>query len=61
MPAEWEGRGYTVYTENQNGFALRGRSATLGGKPDLIALRGRVRDHHRREDRESQSGLTASR
>ena len=36
--AEWEERGYTVYTESQNGFALRGRTATLGGKPDLIAL-----------------------
>ena len=38
--AEWEGRGYTVYTESQNSFALRGRTATLGGKPDLIAPRG---------------------
>ena len=38
--AEWEERGYTVYTESQNSFALRGRTATLGGKPDLIALRG---------------------
>ena len=38
--AEWEGRGYMVYTESQNGFALWGRTATLGGKPDLVALRG---------------------
>ena len=52
----WEERGYTVYTESQNSFALRGRTATLGGKPDLVAPQGRVRDHHRREDRESQSG-----
>ena len=38
--SQWEERGYTVLTENQNGFALRGRTATLGGKPDLVALRG---------------------
>ena len=38
--AEWEERGYKVLTENQNSFALRGRTATLGGKPDLVALRG---------------------
>ena len=30
--------GYTVYTENQNAFRLRGYSATLAGKPDLIAV-----------------------
>ena len=35
-----EGWGYTVYTENQNAFRLRGRSATLAGKPDLIAVKG---------------------
>ena len=35
--AEWERRGYTVFTEGQNGFSLRGSTATLGGKPDLIA------------------------
>ena len=38
--AEWEERGHRVYTENQNSFALRGRTATLGGKPDLVALKG---------------------
>ena len=32
--------GYTVHTENQNAFRLRGRSATMAGKPDLIALKG---------------------
>ena len=31
--------GYTVYTEAQNAFRLRGRFATLAGKPDLIAVR----------------------
>ena len=38
-----EGReklGYTVYTENQNAFRLRGKLATLAGKPDLIAVKG---------------------
>ena len=34
---EWERQGYTVFTEGQNGFNLRGNTATLGGKPDLIA------------------------
>ena len=29
--------GYTVTTENQNFFRLRGSSATIAGKPDLIA------------------------
>ncbi len=36
----WEDRGYTVFTEEQNSFYLRGRSAMLGGKPDLIAKKG---------------------
>ena len=31
--------GYKVYTEGQNAFRLRGRSATLAGKPDLIAVK----------------------
>ena len=38
--SEWEDRGCTVFTENQNSFALRGKTATLGGKPDLIARKG---------------------
>ena len=29
--------GYTVTTENQNLFRLRGSSATIAGKPDLVA------------------------
>ena len=37
---DWEGLGFMVSTENQNSFTLKGRSATLGGKPDLIAVRG---------------------
>ena len=36
---QWEADGYTIFTEGQNAFALRGRSATLGGKPDLIAVK----------------------
>ena len=32
--------GYEVFTEDQNGFRLRGKLATLAGKPDLIALKG---------------------
>ena len=40
---EWESRerlGYTVFTENQNAFRLRGKFATLAGRPDLIAVKG---------------------
>jgi CRISPR/Cas system-associated exonuclease Cas4 (RecB family) len=36
----WEELGYTVFTENQNRFTLRGKTASLGGKPDLITRRG---------------------
>ena len=32
--------GYEVFTENQNSFRLRGATATLAGKPDLIAIKG---------------------
>ena len=35
----WEVGGYSVDVEGQNSFQLRGRSATLSGKPDLIAHR----------------------
>ena len=34
---EWEEQGYVVFSEEQNSFVLRGRSAKLAGKPDLIA------------------------
>ena len=37
--ANWEVGGYSVEVEGQNGFQLRGRSATLSGKPDIIAHR----------------------
>ena len=32
--------GHTVFVEDQNKFTLKGRAATLGGVPDLVALRG---------------------
>ena len=35
----WEKQGYSVLTEAQNGFTLRGSSAALAGKPDLVAQR----------------------
>ena len=35
-----EALGQTVFTEGQNSFTLRGRTAALGGKPDLIARSG---------------------
>ena len=31
-----EGTGYVVHTENQNLFRLKGATATIAGKPDLI-------------------------
>jgi hypothetical protein len=36
---ELRGEGYDVYVEDQNKFSLRGKAATLGGKPDLVAVR----------------------
>ena len=35
---EWEARGHNVYVEGQNAFRLRGKSATLAGRPDLVVL-----------------------
>ena len=37
---QWEDQGYVVFTEEQNSFVLRGRSAKLAGKPDLIVKKG---------------------
>ena len=37
--ADWKHGGFDVNIEGQNSFRLQGRSATLSGKPDLIALR----------------------
>ena len=36
---KWEQQGYTILTEGQNSFNLRGSSAVLVGKPDLVARR----------------------
>lgn len=36
----WEEQGCTVLTEGQNRFVLRGKSAALGGRPDLVAWNG---------------------
>ena len=35
----WKDKGYDVLVEGQNSFTLKGKTATLGGKPDLIAVR----------------------
>ena len=35
----WEQQGHAVLTEGQNSFNLRGSSAVLAGKPDLVARR----------------------
>ena len=36
---QWELQGYSVLTEGQNSFNLRGSSAVLAGRPDLVARR----------------------
>ena len=40
MSVDWGANGYSVFVEGQNSMALRGRSTTLAGKPDLIARKG---------------------
>lgn len=37
---QWEEQEYTTFCENQNSFTLRGKTAALGGKPDLVAIKG---------------------
>jgi PD-(D/E)XK nuclease superfamily len=34
--------GWKVWVEDQNKFTIRGRTATLAGKPDLVAIKGEV-------------------
>lgn len=36
---ELRSQGYTVYVEDQNKFNLKGSSGTVGGKPDIVAVR----------------------
>jgi hypothetical protein len=38
--AELEADGWTVTVEGQNDFRLKGQTALLSGKPDLVAVRG---------------------
>ena len=38
--AELRAAGYKVFIEDQNSFALKGKAATVGGKPDIVAARG---------------------
>ena len=38
---EWLDRGHAVHIEGQNAFRLRGKSATLAGRPDLVVLADR--------------------
>ena len=49
------GWGYTVHTENQNSFRLRGRSATLAGKAGPHSGRRPRGRHHRHQDRVAQT------
>ena len=37
--ADHEKKEYKVYTEGQNLFALKGKSGTLSGKPDVVAVK----------------------
>lgn len=40
--ADHQKEGYKVYAEGQNTFILKGRSGTLSGKPDVVAVKGDV-------------------
>lgn len=37
--ARHENEGHTVFTESQNTFVLKGRTGTLSGKPDVVAVK----------------------
>lgn len=37
--AEYEKDGYTVFAEGQNLFTLKGKTGTLSGKPDVVAVK----------------------
>jgi hypothetical protein len=42
VAAEHEAEGLEVFTEVQNAFNLKGRIGTLAGKPDVVAVNGKV-------------------
>ena len=47
----WERKGCSVLTETQNHFNLRGNSAVLAGKPDLVARKSHeATGVHRRQN-----------
>ena len=50
----WEERGYTVFTEHQNRFTLRGKTASLGRQARPDRREGRRRHDNRREDRKAE-------
>jgi len=55
---ELRGEGYSVFVEDQNKFSLPGKAATLGGVPDLVAVRegqGLVVDCKSGKQRDSDS------
>lgn len=37
--AHHEKEGHTIFTESQNTFVLKGRTGTLSGKPDVVAVK----------------------
>lgn len=37
--AELRNEGYEVFVEDQNKFTLKGKSCTIGGKPDIVAIK----------------------
>lgn len=37
--SDYEKEGYTVFTEDQNSFMLKGKTGTLSGKPDVVAVK----------------------
>ena len=53
---KWEQQGYTVLTEGQNSFNLRGSSAVLAGKTRPRRPSQGPGHRHRRQDRPAQSG-----
>ena len=40
--AELRKDGYEVFVEDQNKFTLKGKSCTIGGKPDIVAIKDEI-------------------